>query len=141
MFCVRAFARRSLQLSLQSLRSSRSSLLRPSKERAGIPCRNPALNSPPGRIESIWETLSKERGCPQWGILPPAADNADNSICCRAAPARRHGGTQLMMSHMLSPTTKQCPIMWDTGSIVRRSRSSVRLFLTGKIGRIECQIE
>ena len=31
----------------------------PSKERdtgnAGIPCRNPALNSPPGRIESIWD--------------------------------------------------------------------------------------
>ena len=27
-----------------------------------------------------------------------------------------------MMSHMLSPTTKQCPIMSDTGSIVRRSR-------------------
>ena len=33
-------------------------------------------------------------------------------------------GTQLMMSHMLSPTTKQCPIMWDTGSIVRRHWSN-----------------
>ena len=28
-----------------------------------------------------------------------------------------------MMSRMLSPTTKQCPIMSDTGSIVRRSHS------------------
>ena len=49
--------------------------------------------------------------CPQWGILPPAADNADNPICC--APGRRHGAGPASTRNFTRNSTRAGPKKWD----------------------------
>ena len=83
--------------------------------------------APPARHRSPAKPAPQEKksSCPVGGQLSKVSANLPG----RATPARpipSAPGTQLMMSHMLSPTTKQCPTMSATGSIVRSVRRQNR---------------
>ena len=60
---------------------------------------------------------TRSRACRKKTDMPRYKFHANVEASIPSAP-----GTQLMMSHMLSPTTKQCPIMSATGSIARSVR-------------------
>ena len=132
----------------------------PSKERdtgnAGIPCRNPALNSLHSpRVPCYTRLISTCRitcrmnmflalvafvvirvirgvVCLTYHLFRGGSPEAEPAVCRKKTDMPRYKfhanveastpsapGTQLMSQ---SPTTKQCPVISATGSIVRRSR-------------------
>ena len=99
--------------------------------RATCPASEPCRACAKVRIlpRKIFRVVLWGHNCPKFRRTCPASEPrqpADVEASIPSVP-----GTQLMMSHMLSPTTKQCPIMSDTGSIVQVS------LLTGAIGQIK----
>ena len=104
----------------------------PSKERdtgnAGIPCRNPALNSPPGRIESIWETPSKERDSTQVAPVPRHFKTSATCATCVHIPVAPAAD----VSHVI---TNYEAVAGYFGHWLHRAQCPT--LLTGEIGQIK----
>ena len=69
---------------------------------------------------------TRSRACRKRTDMPRYKFHANVEASIPSAP-----GTQLMMSQ--SPTTKQCPIMWDTGSIMRLTGATSQIKLLSHI--------